>query len=83
MKKPLSAYLFLLFLSLPTIFWRLGAAPVYRSMEGRECLVVQEIVRSHEWILPLRNGEDVPHKPLFMHWIGALVGKLRGGLVDE
>jgi len=52
-------------------------------MEGRECLVIQEMVRSNEWVLPLRNGEDVPHKPPLMHWIGAITAKIRAGRVDE
>lgn len=65
------------------IFWRLGSAPIHRSMEGREALVIQEMVRSGDWVLPLRNREDVPHKPPLMHWIGAIIATLRGGTVDE
>lgn len=79
----IAGFLILLLLGIPPIFWRLGEGPIYRSMEGRECLVIQEMVRSNEWVLPLRNGEDVPHKPPLMHWIGALTAKVRGDGVDE
>jgi 4-amino-4-deoxy-L-arabinose transferase-like glycosyltransferase len=67
----------------PALFWRLGSGPIDRSMEGREALVVQEIVRTGDWILPRRNGDDVPHKPPLAHWIGAGVAEMRGGVVDE
>src|SRR5262245_32183225 len=70
-------------LAIPAIFWRLGQAPIYRSMEGREALVIKEMAQSRDWILPLRNGEDVPHKPPLMHWTGATVALARGGVVDE
>src|SRR5262245_16464265 len=78
-----ASYALLIVLSLPAIAWRLGCPPIDRSMEGREALVIQEIVRTGNWILPRRNGEDVPHKPPLMHWLGAAIGRLRGGAVDE
>lgn len=73
----------LVVVAMPALFWRLGVAPIHRSMDGREGRVIQEIVRSGDWILPKPNGEGVPHKPPLMHWIGALVAHARGGVVDE
>jgi 4-amino-4-deoxy-L-arabinose transferase-like glycosyltransferase len=77
------APLLLVVLALPPLFWRLGCAPIDRSMEGREALVVQEMVRSGNWVLPRPNGEDVPHKPPLMHWVAATAATARGGVVDE
>ncbi len=45
--------------------------PIWHHGEAREGLVVQGILRNHEWILPLRNGE-LPSKPPFFHWLAAL-----------
>jgi 4-amino-4-deoxy-L-arabinose transferase-like glycosyltransferase len=45
--------------------------PIWNHGEAREGLVIQEILRDGEWILPLRNGE-LPSKPPLFHWISAL-----------
>ena len=63
-------------------FWRLGEGPIYRTMEGREAFVMQEVLRSGNWILPLRNGETIPSKPPLLHWIGASVAQLSGGMSE-
>jgi len=73
----------LVVVAMPALFWRLGVAPIHRRMDGREGRVIQEIVRSGDWVLPKPNGESVPHKPPLMHWIGALAAHARGGVVDE
>lgn len=69
-------------LALAAFTWRLGEGPIYRTMEGREALVMQEIVRSGNWVLPLRNGETIPSKPPLLHWVGALVAHLSGGVSE-
>ncbi|MCC6953427.1 MAG: hypothetical protein IT290_04860 [Deltaproteobacteria bacterium] len=53
------------------LFPLLGASPVFQVSEGREGVVVGEMLDSGDFILPLRNGEFVPSKPLLFHWIGA------------
>jgi 4-amino-4-deoxy-L-arabinose transferase-like glycosyltransferase len=70
-------------LALAMFSWRLEEAPIYRTMEGREALVVQEIVRSGNWILPLRNGNIVPSKPPFFHWLGALTSLVAGEVSER
>jgi 4-amino-4-deoxy-L-arabinose transferase-like glycosyltransferase len=62
--------------------WRLGEGPIYRTMEGREVLVMQEMVRSGNWVLPLRNGETIPSKPPLLHWLGVGVASLFGGISE-
>jgi 4-amino-4-deoxy-L-arabinose transferase-like glycosyltransferase len=74
---------FLFVLALAMFSWRLGEGPIYRTMEGREALVVQEIIRSGNWILPLRNGDTIPSKPPFFHWLGALASLAAAGEVSE
>jgi 4-amino-4-deoxy-L-arabinose transferase-like glycosyltransferase len=62
--------------------WRLGEGPIYRTMEGREALVMQEIIRSGNWILPLRNGETIPSKPPLLHWLSVLTACVEGTLSE-
>jgi 4-amino-4-deoxy-L-arabinose transferase-like glycosyltransferase len=44
--------------------------------------VVWEINHSGNWILPLRNGDEIPSKPPLYHWLAALVSQSVGRL-DE
>jgi 4-amino-4-deoxy-L-arabinose transferase-like glycosyltransferase len=50
-------------------------APFYNKQEAREALVVWEIIHSGNWILPLRNGVEIPSKPPLYHWLAALTAK--------
>lgn len=78
--SPLALSVLLFVLSFAAFSWRLGEGPIYRTMEGREALVMQEIANTGNWILPLRNGETIPSKPPFLHWCGVLVANLTGGV---
>jgi len=51
--------------------WGLGKAPFHTKGEPREGLVVWEMTHGGGWILPLRNGVEVPSKPPLFHWLGA------------
>ncbi len=62
--------------------WRLGAAPFYSKGEPREGLVVWEMTHGGGWILPRRNGTELPSKPPLFHWLGALTS-LAAGEVNE
>lgn len=62
--------------------WGLERTPFHTKGEPREGLVVWEMIHSGEWILPRRNGIELPSKPPFFHWLGALVS-LAHGTVDE
>jgi 4-amino-4-deoxy-L-arabinose transferase-like glycosyltransferase len=65
-----------------TQLWGLGAAPFHTKGEPREGIVVQSIVGRGEWVLPRRNGVELPRKPPLFHWLGALAGIALGRL-DE
>lgn len=65
-------------LALPGIF----STPFDSKGEPREALAVREMVRDGHWILPLRNGTEIPSKPLLFHWCAAAAALVRGRL-DE
>ncbi len=80
--KPLpwaaTVLLFTLFLS----FFGLGRIPFYTKGEPREAVQVWEEVHSGEWVLPMRNGREVPSKPPLFHWLGGVTSFITGH-VDE
>ena len=63
-------------------FWGLGRVPFYTKGEPREAVQVWEEVHNGEWILPLRNGHDLPSKPPLFHWLAGAVSVVLGR-VDE
>ena len=60
----------------------LGDVPFYTKGEPREGLVVWEMTHGGGHVLPLRNGNEIPSKPPFFHWLALLVAYARGS-VDE
>jgi 4-amino-4-deoxy-L-arabinose transferase-like glycosyltransferase len=72
----------LIFLCFIIFYWHLGLLPFYTRGESREGVVIWEMVRTGDWILPPVNGDYIPFKPPLFHWIGALVVKITGQL-DE
>lgn len=56
----------------------LSLTPVFEVSEGREGVVVREMLQTGELLLPLRHGEIVPSKPPLFHWMGYGIAKLRG-----
>ena len=72
----------LLLLCFLLYFWELGRIPFYNYEESKEALIVWEIVNDGGWILPRRNGTELPLKPPLFHWIGAGISLL-GGQVSE
>lgn len=68
----------LLLLCFLLYFWELGQIPFYSYEESKEALVVWEMVNGGGWILPLRNGTEIPLKPPLFHWCGALIALISG-----
>ena len=62
--------------------WGLEKAPFHTKGEPREALVVHEILSGGGWVLPRRNGIELPSKPPLFHWLGAVTAKVTGR-VDE
>jgi 4-amino-4-deoxy-L-arabinose transferase-like glycosyltransferase len=59
-------------------FWELGKIPFYNYEESKEALIVWEMVNDGGWILPKRNGTELPLKPPLFHWCGAFIGIVSG-----
>jgi len=68
----------LLLLCFLLYFWELGQIPFYNYEESKEALIVWEMVNEGGWILPLRNGTEIPLKPPLFHWCGALIALISG-----
>lgn len=62
--------------------WGLGRAPFHTKGEPREALVVWEMTHGGGWILPKRNGQELPSKPPLFHWLGAVTSLVHGA-TDE
>jgi 4-amino-4-deoxy-L-arabinose transferase-like glycosyltransferase len=75
-------YAALVGLALALYFQGLGQLPFYTIGEPREALEIWEEIHNGEWVLPSRNGIDLPSKPPLFHWLGGLAA-LATGNVDE
>ncbi|MBX3027732.1 glycosyltransferase family 39 protein [bacterium] len=62
--------------------WGLGDTPFHTRGEPREAVVVQDLVAHDRWILPRRNGVDLPRKPPLFYWLGGATSRALG-VVDE
>jgi 4-amino-4-deoxy-L-arabinose transferase-like glycosyltransferase len=60
----------------------LSLTPFLSKGEPREAIVVQDLLRQGNWILPRRNAVQLPKKPPLFYWLAALVARARGA-VDE
>ncbi len=60
----------------------LSRTPFHTKGEPREAIVVQDVVRHGNWILPKRNGVELPRKPPLFYWLAGIVAHARG-TVDE
>lgn len=62
--------------------WGLGRTPFHTRGEPREAVVVQDLVAHQNWILPRRNGTQLPRKPPLFYWLGGAAAGAHGA-VDE
>jgi 4-amino-4-deoxy-L-arabinose transferase-like glycosyltransferase len=56
-----------------------GELPFYTRGEPREGLVVQEMLRTGDWLVPARPGGDVARKPPLYYWTAAATTALLPG----
>ncbi|MFN2377409.1 MAG: glycosyltransferase family 39 protein [Candidatus Binatia bacterium] len=56
--------------------------PFFTRGEPREALVVQTIARGEGFVLPMRNGDELPSKPPLFHWLAALASLLHGRVTE-
>src|SRR5437868_4377000 len=55
----------------------LSRTPFLSKGEPREAIVVQDLLRHGNWILPRRNAVQLPKKPPLFYWLAALVARAR------
>ena len=55
---------------------------MFQVSEAREGVVVQQILSTGSFILPLRHGETVPSKPILFHWLSVITSLLSGELTE-
>ena len=60
----------------------LWLGPFGTSGEPREAIVVQDLIARHDWLLPKRNGVQLPRKPPLFYWLAGVAAHARGA-VDE
>ena len=71
-------YLLVFLLSLASFLPAATSVGIFQVSEAREGVVVQHILATNNWILPLRHGVIVPSKPALFHWIGASMAQVFG-----
>jgi 4-amino-4-deoxy-L-arabinose transferase-like glycosyltransferase len=52
--------------------------PFYTKGEAREAVLVQAMRTEGNYVLPLRNGNEIPSKPPLFHWLAAAAAALAG-----
>lgn len=52
--------------------------PFHTKGEPREALVVRNMIERNEYVLVLRNGDEIPSKPPLFHWLGVVAAKTVG-----
>jgi 4-amino-4-deoxy-L-arabinose transferase-like glycosyltransferase len=80
--EPPLAIVILLALGTLLFIVNLGGYPLYTKGEPREAVIVSDIVHGGGFILPLRAGVEIPSKPPLMHWLGAILSLLAGGVSE-
>jgi len=61
------------------LFAGVGGDAMWRESEVRCVKVVEEMVRSGDWLVPRLDGEPRLQKPPLFYWAGALSAELAGG----
>ena len=54
--------------------------PVYSRGEAREAVVATDMLLQSDFVLPLRNGVDIPSKPPLFHWLAVGGARIFGDL---
>ena len=63
-------------------FWGIWAVPILSHNEARRMVVIQEMLRSQEWLIPTLNGQTYLAKPPLLYWIGASLATLLGSMSE-
>lgn len=58
----------------------LGLTPFSTRGEPREAVVAMSMLQQDNWVLPVNNGDEIPFKPPFLHWLVAAFSSVAGGI---
>lgn len=75
-KSKFSSIFLILLICLIEFIFLLGFPQIFQVSEGREGVVVNAILETGNYILPLRHAELIPSKPPLFHWIATLIVEL-------
>jgi 4-amino-4-deoxy-L-arabinose transferase-like glycosyltransferase len=71
------ALLWVALLAAPLIyFWGIWSIPILSHDEARRMVVVQEMMRNHNWLLPTLNGRPYLTKPPLYYWCAGVLATL-------
>jgi len=82
MPSKFSSIAIILLLSAVLFLPGLGSRTFSTKGEAREAVVVQSMWQSGNYILPLRNAEEIPSKPPMFHWLAVMTSKATGVLSE-
>ncbi len=54
------------------VFWRLGYPTLLDPDEAHYAQLTREMLRSHNWLVPLLDGAPLIDKPVLFHWLQGL-----------
>ena len=74
--------LFLLVLSYPLFFYKLGARDIWEPNEDEYVVVNREMVLDGHWIYPTVNGRPHSIKPPLFNWIGSIFSVVNGEVTE-
>lgn len=80
--RELAAAFIIFVLSLLYFSHNLDSRPFWTRGEGREAIVVKAMIEQSNFVLPLRNGSDIPSKPPMFHWLASAASFVAGGLSE-
>jgi len=63
-------------------FWGIWSIPLLSHNEGRRLVVLQEMLTSHHWLTPTKNGFYYLEKPPLFYWAGVLFSLLSGSTAE-
>lgn len=61
----------------------LGLTPFSTRGEPREAVVAMSMLQQDNWVLPVNNGDEIPFKPPFLHWLVAAFSSVVGGFQNS
>lgn len=73
----------MVFLAAGLLFaWGIWSVPLLSHNEARRLVVVREMLATHQWLTPMKNGVFYFEKPPFFYWVGVFFSTLFGSSAE-